>query len=442
MATPSSTKKRRSAPRLPRSSTSSSSDSESSGSGSYSVDQGASGASADSGGAFRARASVDRLRPDGKVGLGARAEPSGAGPASEDADYHPSTGARGSRSTHSGAALAPTNSYAVRARDHSRQIGNVILLVGATLFIVLCILILGGVTLYKANNTDGHVEELRSALVAEDGTAVAAGGAAGATSSGTAAATVAAATRFRVLVGDDFAPWDTLSASGENVGLNTRIIEAACAAASVTCDIVTAPYGECFTTDAATGAAITAPALAAGTHDGCAGWATTVSRAQMAQLSDTWAAAVGHRFIARSGTTSVPASLATTKVGFASGFAGSPACLARLGFDFNSANAVFFASEALVASAVVSGTVDMGLVFENFAAMPTGATFVGSSLSCSGGLALASRKGSEMTNTINRGLQLIRESGQLATICGTFLSDRAPRGGDLFFGRGIALSMQ
>lgn len=225
---------------------------------------------------------------------------------------------------------------------------------------------------------------------------------------------------YRFALGSDFPPYDV----GPLEGLNHDILTAACAAnVGIHCDIVPAPYGECFDTGAE-GELIVGAGLATGTYDACVGWFITQARLDLGiTFSDDYAAGLPAQLIGPEASPPLEGDdLGGATVGVLSGFFNDADCLLK---HYTNFTPQVFSGETQrddMLMALANGGIDYA--FWDTAPPiepPVGTTYFGMAigdcpdaglaLACYGGDAPAAAAG------FDRGLELIRQDGTLEQLC-------------------------
>jgi ABC-type amino acid transport substrate-binding protein len=225
---------------------------------------------------------------------------------------------------------------------------------------------------------------------------------------------------YDIALGNNYPPYDVSALNG----LNFDVLTAVCAAnANMECNIVDAPYTDCFDNDA-DGNPMVGAKLADGTFDGCMGWFITQTRIDLGIVfSDDYTAGLPVSLIQASGGAALSGTdLGGATVGFFSGFFNDDGCL---GDYYSNFETQFYGGDTFRQDALADladGTIDY-LFWDAAPPLdpPTDAEYVGDPIGdCPDqGLAMAGYgdTAADLASDFNAGLSAIRADGTFEQIC-------------------------
>lgn len=246
-------------------------------------------------------------------------------------------------------------------------------------------------------------------------------------------------------IGSDWGSFDWLDDSNQCAasGWNKAIIEAACKAAYISCEVVVIPYGDCINSLSVSDflyPPVLGKALGQKSVDACSGWFPTTERSNIVLFSDSYLARDKH-FLYYTSYTGAPSDIEKAKIGFVHGYPGDERCISRflcerLKYNIKTSYLIPYSSTYNLIQALLDNEVDLifsesrdailsqhyGLTsLEIFDADQNGDSSEyddGNTMYCSddGGLVTHKANG-DFIKCFNKGLYKIRANGEYKEIC-------------------------
>lgn len=215
--------------------------------------------------------------------------------------------------------------------------------------------------------------------------------------------------------------------SGEPKGFYVDVIDAVCKRANMDCRLVYDRYSNCWTS--VDGEEYGGVGLFNYYYDACAAWYHTYNRAHTFQFTEAFGKNQGSGFIVPTGNPSGFnwMDLTERKIGFVTGFASTPLCVAQnaevvIGASLSDDQIVYYDSLPGMVQGVIDGEVDAG--FESLFPNTDVVDFIEAEVFCSvDGIGLMHRKDNPINDWWNPAWQQVRDSEEYEMICNNLLEE-------------------